>query len=425
VFFSRHKNLIHRPSLVETDNIGLSMFDALSISETSLLSFARSAQTTAPVDGLTHNVYKYPARFSPLFARSAITTFTKPGDWVIDPFMGGGTTIVESLASGRRVAGIDINDLAHFITKSKTLLLSDAQIECSRRLVHGAVDNRALGHKSQKHASAKRYSVRNLSGQLWRIRNEIAAVKDIINTCADDNVRLISTASLLRAAQRSLDCRMHLPRIHGFRRILLSCIDETLADLAAYRSEVRNAWANREFKAIPKPFLLRMSTADQQFLQHFPPNIKPRLILTSPPYPGVHVLYHRWQILGRHETDAPYWISDCSDGSGASFYTFGDRKNSTLDKYFEGVLDSFLTLRRICTRDTVVVQLMAFSNIAEQLPRYLATMHKAGYSEVRSPVIGNSIDGRLWRTVPHRKWYSSQLETQSRQEVVLIHQPIF
>jgi hypothetical protein len=32
------------------------------------------------VSGLTHDFYRYPARFSPLFARAAIEAFSKPGD---------------------------------------------------------------------------------------------------------------------------------------------------------------------------------------------------------------------------------------------------------------------------------------------------------------------------------------------------------
>jgi hypothetical protein len=51
------------------------------------------------VSGLTHDLYRYPARFSPLFARAAIETFTEPGDTVLDPFAGGSTTLVEALAS--------------------------------------------------------------------------------------------------------------------------------------------------------------------------------------------------------------------------------------------------------------------------------------------------------------------------------------
>lgn len=57
----------------------------------------------SPVSGLTHSFYRYPARFSPQFARTAIEAFTQPGDTVFDPFMGGGTTVVEALALGRCV----------------------------------------------------------------------------------------------------------------------------------------------------------------------------------------------------------------------------------------------------------------------------------------------------------------------------------
>jgi DNA modification methylase len=59
------------------------------------------------VRGLTHDFYKYPARFSPNFARAASETFTKPGDLVLDPHVGGGTTIVEALAVGREAVGVD------------------------------------------------------------------------------------------------------------------------------------------------------------------------------------------------------------------------------------------------------------------------------------------------------------------------------
>ncbi|MBI4607669.1 MAG: site-specific DNA-methyltransferase [Candidatus Rokubacteria bacterium] len=77
-----------------------------------------------PVTGLTHSFYRYPARFSPQFARKAIEAFTKPGDTVFDPFMGGGTTVVEALASGRRCIGSDLNPLAKFLAKAKTTPIS-------------------------------------------------------------------------------------------------------------------------------------------------------------------------------------------------------------------------------------------------------------------------------------------------------------
>ena len=45
--------------------------------ENALIAAARDGD---PVRGLTHGFYKYPARFSPTFARAAIETFTKPGN---------------------------------------------------------------------------------------------------------------------------------------------------------------------------------------------------------------------------------------------------------------------------------------------------------------------------------------------------------
>ena len=57
------------------------------------------------VTGLTHDFYRYPARFSPLFARMAVELFTRPGDTVLDPFAGGCTSLVEALAAGRNAIG--------------------------------------------------------------------------------------------------------------------------------------------------------------------------------------------------------------------------------------------------------------------------------------------------------------------------------
>src|SRR5262249_40173889 len=75
------------------------------------------------ISGLTHNLYRYPARFSPYFVRAAIERFTKPGDLVLDPFVGGGTTLVEASALGRQAVGIDVNSLALFISKAKTQIV--------------------------------------------------------------------------------------------------------------------------------------------------------------------------------------------------------------------------------------------------------------------------------------------------------------
>jgi hypothetical protein len=49
-------------------------------------------------------------------------------------------------------------------------------------------------------------------------------------------------------------------------------------------------------------------------------------------------------------------------------------------------------------------------------------MEQAGLREALLPTLRGHADGRLWRSVPNRRWYSDQRgDTPGSQEVVLIH----
>lgn len=96
--------------------------DILRLSQSAQERLIAAARHSEPVRGLTHGFYKYPARFSPVFARVAIDTFTKPGQLVLDPHVGGGTTLVEARALGREGVGIDISPLAEFVARVKSMV---------------------------------------------------------------------------------------------------------------------------------------------------------------------------------------------------------------------------------------------------------------------------------------------------------------
>jgi hypothetical protein len=150
---------------------------------------------------------------------------------------------------------------------------------------------------------------------------------------------------------------------------------------------------------------------------------RPRLVVTSPPYPGVHVLYHRWQIHGGKETPAPFWIANRLDGDGAAYYTMGDRKTHALSTYFVKLRAAMDSVAAVCDGDTTVVQVVAFSDPAWQLPRYLSVADDAGFREHFLASGSRSAPAdRLWRSVPNRKWYAHQKgSTNGSQEVVLFH----
>lgn len=68
----------------------------------------------------THDFHAFPAKFPPQLPRAFINDLTLPGECVLDPMMGSGTTLVEALAAGRRAVGFDIDPLATLISSVKT-----------------------------------------------------------------------------------------------------------------------------------------------------------------------------------------------------------------------------------------------------------------------------------------------------------------
>jgi DNA-directed RNA polymerase subunit M/transcription elongation factor TFIIS len=73
----------------------------------------RRATVHTPV----YTMHKYRARRSWAVFRRVIRVFTRPGDVILDPFAGGGTTLVEGLIARRRVIAVDLNPLAVKIMK--------------------------------------------------------------------------------------------------------------------------------------------------------------------------------------------------------------------------------------------------------------------------------------------------------------------
>ncbi len=72
------------------------------------------------VSDYTHGLHDYPAKYIPQIPKWAIN-YSKlhPGDTVLDPFCGSGTTLVEARLMGIDSYGIDINPLARLLAKAK------------------------------------------------------------------------------------------------------------------------------------------------------------------------------------------------------------------------------------------------------------------------------------------------------------------
>jgi DNA modification methylase len=76
----------------------------------------------------SHNFHSFPAKFPPQLPRKFILGLTEPGDIVLDPMMGSGTTVLEAFFNGRRGIGIDIDPLAIMISGVKATPLETKQV---------------------------------------------------------------------------------------------------------------------------------------------------------------------------------------------------------------------------------------------------------------------------------------------------------
>ncbi len=323
--------------------------------------------------------------------------------------MGGGTTIIEGMALGRRLIGVDVNALAHFVTSVRTRPISvddEEQIRNWAERVAERVSGPDVGW-------IQRTPVRNLPGAVEIFMS--GAIR--LTAPMQPRQRAFARCALLRLGQWALDCRhTDPPRRRKLALRLAELIEEMFAGLRQFRGACRASNVLSSGIVRNRVLLYRSAVGLEEepiFAQHA---VRPKLVFTSPPYPGVNVLYHRWQYRGRKETPAPYWIANVPDGCGQSFYTGGSRTPTGLENYFDMIVSAYRSVASVLSPDGHVVQLVGFADASSQLPEYRRCMHAAGFEEceIRS--------GRLSRRVPNRKWYAAlKGSSDASTELLLIH----
>ena len=68
----------------------------------------------------THGIFRFFGKFPPPIADHLIRNYSAPGDVVLDPMVGSGTSAVEALRLGRRVVAADVSPLSVLLTRVKT-----------------------------------------------------------------------------------------------------------------------------------------------------------------------------------------------------------------------------------------------------------------------------------------------------------------
>jgi hypothetical protein len=374
-----------------------------------------------------HEYYRYPARFSPELAAAAIQAFSGPGDLVADYFLGGGTTLVEARLASRIAVGSDVNSLSVFVSKVKTRLYTSDELDevvgWAERAVVGAEGQLGWPVDQQSIAYFRNFGDPSLAEQRRVLLGALRALEQVTSGRAKDFARCV----LLRTAQWGLDMRGQVPSADELR----SALSENAAAMINAARSATTRYRSADLKVasggLPRSLVLHQGlpgVANHPALARHP---RPRLILTSPPYPGVYVNYHRWKLRGRLETPLPYFIAGRDDGHGLAYYTMAARSDRTQGSYFRQLESAFTDVAKLCDSRTWLVQVVGFNDVEDHLHRYLSTMNRAGFNEVTFSQLATSEDGRLWRDVPGRRWWAragdrSEVVRHTSREVVLIHQ---
>ena len=115
----KNHNSTEQFTLFPTDNESKTLKEDLTSDKVELVSFRELVPEINDTGYLTHAIFAYPAKFIPQVVRYAINTYTKEGDWIVDPFAGSGTVGVEAYLCKRNAVLFDLNPLLNHIMPLK------------------------------------------------------------------------------------------------------------------------------------------------------------------------------------------------------------------------------------------------------------------------------------------------------------------
>ena len=106
------------PTLLKQRAAYITAIDGIPTDYTTLQSYNRTRSVN---QYLTHWFYPYKGKFHPQMVRALLNIMqVAPGDTVLDPFIGSGTTAVETQLLGLNCIGVDISPLCTLVTRVKT-----------------------------------------------------------------------------------------------------------------------------------------------------------------------------------------------------------------------------------------------------------------------------------------------------------------
>jgi hypothetical protein len=242
-----------------------------------------------------HGIHEYKGKFNPQVVRAFANLLRlRPGDWLIDPFCGSGTALLEGVALGANVLGIDLSPMATFISRAKlTAARASAPLDIAGELVDWIRRARAGIAAAERRAAPDGNGLAHLDGasrcylEQWFTAPALAALSAALAA----RCGLSPVARALAEVAISSVCRtvsLQEPGDLRGRRRRNGCVASPVAPLLE-RAVGETVLALREVAVVSAPgrFEAHVVTApasDPRSYAAMPAAARRRVAICSPPY---------------------------------------------------------------------------------------------------------------------------------------------
>ena len=341
-------------------------------------------------DGLlaAHGWHPFPAKFPPQLPRFFIKGLTRPGDAVLDPMFGSGTTILEAVRLGRSALGCDIDPLARLIAKAKLAPLNPLDaLEVGTAVVAQAKRSLFAQRRALEKALGERFHGKTRAFvDYWFLPQqqlELTALLEAIESRAPRAMRtflhmVFSSTIIAKSGGTSLARDLAHTRPHRVLDKQPKCAFDEFA------KRLRTTLSSRAPSDAPRPAAkaeIRARSADDTGL----PSASVDLVVTSPPYANNAIDYMRahkfslvwlgWKIeeltnirarfLGhdaKAEREWPDLPSQC-ESTIARLAQVDKRKAAALRRYFGEMTEVIAEMRRVLKEGGAAVLVVGASNL--------------------------------------------------------------
>jgi len=300
-----------------------------------------------------HRLHPYLGKFIPQLVEVFLRKYFKKGEWVLDPFVGCGTTLVQALELGINSVGVDISEFNVLLSKVKTgkynLTILEKEIKDILVRTHEKSRN-ALGSLFIKQFELK--TVDNEYLNLWFHPNalhELLIFRDLIPEYSYQDVLKIILSRAARSARLTTHFDLDFPKkpqtepyyCRKHRRICKPT-DEAYKFLRRYGYDTLKRL--REFSDLQSDALVEVIHGDSRKVEFRPIDG----VITSPPYVGL-IDYHEqhryaYELLNLND-QREQEIGSASNG----------QSKKAKEKYIESISDVFINVKRSLKKNGKVI----------------------------------------------------------------------